>query len=149
MSASGTPSMCEMTRIGSGKASASLRSTGPPRSAMTSSSSLTTPSMKGSSSATRAGVNAFITSRRMRVCSGGSGSMRLSWNIELCLLIRAASGRAILRLRRESVSSARTSSYRVTIRAWSPLGKVTGTTGSSRIPASSSGTPRAVGRANG
>ena len=72
-SAGGVPSISAITANGSGKASASTRSTRPWRSAASSISS-TSPVMRGRSASTARGVNAFDTSRRSRVWSGGSRS---------------------------------------------------------------------------
>ena len=75
-SAGGVPSISAITANGSGKARASTRSTralGPWRSAASSISS-TSPVMRGRSASTARGVNAFDTSRRSRVWSGGSRS---------------------------------------------------------------------------
>ncbi len=69
----GTPIICEITANGSGKASASTRSTDP-ASAIRSSISSTRRSISGCSAATERGVNAFDTSLRSRVWSGGSWS---------------------------------------------------------------------------
>src|ERR1017187_8131019 len=135
--------------MGSGNARARLRSTGRVPHSMLSRSSSTTACTYGSSRLTRAGVNAFATSRRIRVCSGGSGLIFESWNIWLFRLICAAPGRLRSRLSRSSVSRLRTSANRVTSRASSPLGRITGTSGSSRRSARSFGRSRAAGRWNG
>ena len=73
-SSSGRPSSSPSTRSGSGQAKRSITSTRP---------SASNPSIRseaiwatrGSSSAIRRGVKAFVTSPRMRSCSGGSISM--------------------------------------------------------------------------
>ena len=72
-SAGGVPSISAITANGSGKASASTRSTRPWRSAASSMSS-TSPVTRGCSAWMARGVNAFDTSRRSRVWSGGSRS---------------------------------------------------------------------------
>ena len=70
-SAAGTPSRSQITVLASGTAYASIRSTGGPAGAAASSSSATC-SIRGRSRETVRAVRAWLTSRRSRVCAGGS-----------------------------------------------------------------------------
>nr|BFE29770.1 hypothetical protein GCM10010200_020210 [Actinomadura rugatobispora] len=96
--------------------------------------------MPGRIRSTRRAVNARATSRRQRVWSGGSAN-GLPWLPNpIAVFIRAASGRAVSRLNRQSDSTALVSAYRVTSQARSPLGSRTRATGSrSRSSANSAG----------
>ena len=73
-SGSGIPSSSQITVNGSGNAKPATRSTGSsaPRAARAASRSSTIDRIRGSSAATRFGVNAGIASRRSRVWCGGS-----------------------------------------------------------------------------
>ncbi|BCJ58821.1 hypothetical protein Jiend_22430 [Micromonospora endophytica] len=71
-SANGTPSSSQITWIGNGVAKCSTRSTGGPAATMASISSSAICRARGRSCSTRRAVNALATSRRSRVCSGGS-----------------------------------------------------------------------------
>lgn len=70
-SAGGTPSSSQMTVIGSGMAKSCIRSASP-CGAILSMSWSTIDATRGRSASIRRGANACDTTRRSRVCSGGS-----------------------------------------------------------------------------
>lgn len=100
-----------MTVSGSGTVSCCTRSTGPPRSAMSSSSSSATFCTPGRICSTRRVVNAPTTSLRSRACSAPSSEMIISGVVVMEPPIRGAPGLQVSALlSRGSASAARTSS---------------------------------------
>ena len=130
-----------------------MRSAGAPRSTISSTSRSAIAATPGRSAAMRRAVNHRATVRRHRWCPSpdwGSTVATESENTPPSSEIRAASSASRLRTQRGSDNIRRTSSYRVSRDAVSPLGSVTGATGHvSRSRAHSGGGSSAVGFANG
>lgn len=98
-------------------------------------------SVRARSRSMRRAVNAFATTRRTRVCSGGSSSRMLPGRPRPGRIRGSSRRAASARLNRGSPRTVLTSSYRVTSQAASPYGKRTRHIGSlSRSSANSGST---------
>ncbi len=140
-SPAGTPISSQITAIGNGPRTVAVRSAGGPAASRSSTSSSSMSRARSRTRSTPFAVKAAATERRSRVWSGGSRKPTAPRSGMKCGASRVTGlSTTASRLKRGSLVTRRTSSYRVTSQAQpSPLGSWTRVTGPSAISSASTG----------